>query len=245
MLRMTIAIASSIQFWNGTRPSIKYSSMSQSAKESPRVSMICAQTLSRLSRGKTAPRPASRLRQGYAGATSSLGRRSFSEGGKCGAGFFQIMLEDGGSRNGRSKRERKKAGDGRDEKHNAARAEYNRLAASAWSPRPLKSPRSKIGLRESLFGSSSISGNVGGSDSGQAIRRFKTATVKRLTFQFADVRYVALPSSSGPPEHPRAGGLGTRPQRGGAVAFSFVGKWPGCCQNDLDNSPLCGCLHRA
>jgi hypothetical protein len=28
--------------------------------------------------------PGSRLRQGYAGATSSLGRRSFSEGGKSG-----------------------------------------------------------------------------------------------------------------------------------------------------------------
>jgi hypothetical protein len=44
--------------------------------------------------------------------------------------------------------------------------------------------------------------------------------VKRLTFPRAGVRYVALPSRSGPPEHPKgAGGLGTRPQRGEAVAF--------------------------
>jgi hypothetical protein len=47
--------------------------------------------------------------------------------------------------------------------------------------------------------------------------------VKRLTFPLAGVRYVALPSSSGPPEHPKgAGGLGTRPQRGEAVAFLLL-----------------------
>jgi hypothetical protein len=43
--------------------------------------------------------------------------------------------------------------------------------------------------------------------------------VKRLTLQLTGACYVALPSSSGPPEHPRASGLGTRPQRGGAVVF--------------------------
>src|SRR6185312_12647922 len=34
---------------------------------------------------------------------------------------------------------------GRSKKRNAARAEYDRLAALAWSPRPLKSPRSNLG----------------------------------------------------------------------------------------------------
>ena len=47
--------------------------------------------------------------------------------------------------------------------------------------------------------------------------------VKRLTLPFAGARYVALPSSSGPPERPKgAGGLRTRPQRGGAVAFPVL-----------------------
>jgi hypothetical protein len=49
---------------------------------------------------------------------------------------------------------RKTAG-GRGEKHSAARAEYDRLAALAWSPRPLKSPRSNIGLHRPPSGSSS------------------------------------------------------------------------------------------
>jgi hypothetical protein len=43
--------------------------------------------------------------------------------------------------------------DAGDEKHNAARAEYDRLAALAWSPRPLKSPRSSVCQRSLPLGS--------------------------------------------------------------------------------------------
>jgi hypothetical protein len=46
--------------------------------------------------------------------------------------------------------------------------------------------------------------------------------VKKLTFRFASVRYVALPSGSGPPEHPRGQAASARSQRGGAVAFQLM-----------------------
>ena len=70
--------------------------------------------------------------------------------------------------------------------------------------------------------------------------------MKRLTFQFAGAGYVALPSSSGPPDTQGAGGLGTRPQRGGAVVFSslffrrwnfVVGNGSAVCRNEPDRSP--------
>ena len=40
MLKATMAMASSIQFWNGTRPSTRNSSTSQSSKEAPRQRFI-------------------------------------------------------------------------------------------------------------------------------------------------------------------------------------------------------------
>ena len=43
--------------------------------------------------------------------------------------------------------------------------------------------------------------------------------VRKLIFAFAGVRYVAPPSFWSPGTPKWAGGLGTRPQRGGAVAF--------------------------
>jgi hypothetical protein len=43
--------------------------------------------------------------------------------------------------------------------------------------------------------------------------------VRKLTFPFAGVRYVAPPSFWSPGTPKGAGGLGTRPQRDGAVAF--------------------------
>ena len=44
------------------------------------------------------------------------------------------------------------------ERHSAAQAEYDRSAAQAWSPRPLKSPRSNVGRHRPPAGSSSIFG---------------------------------------------------------------------------------------
>jgi len=40
MLTAAMATASSIQFWNGTRPSTRNSSTSQSSKEAPRLQFI-------------------------------------------------------------------------------------------------------------------------------------------------------------------------------------------------------------